>query len=206
MTRFKKIPGRVLILSTCLVFIARFFAGRFMSYASEKKAREDGSLVTFSLVPEDFTLSGIRAEDGGYMTTDNDPQMIYEKTMKVSKVRMEMEYSLEPGEIVMYYTNPGDAGFSPNKRVWGKPVGDSGYEFDLTLQEVSRIRIDPTMYPSNHLRFGRIMVNEEKTAADCFTVEAKDRFNLIVYTGIASSVLKFIQTLIPDRKEKSTVR
>ena len=44
--------------------------------------------------------------------------------------------------------------------------------------------------------FGDFIINEEKAFADYFTVSYGDVFNLILYTGIISSVLKFLQEML----------
>ena len=70
------------------------------------------------------------------------------------------------------------------------------YTADTSMKTVSAIRIDPTMYAGNQLTFGDFIFNEEKTVTDYFEMSAGDIFNLFLYTGIISSVLKFLQEML----------
>ncbi len=206
LTRIRKIKDVTLIALVCTVMLLFTAGQRTFSYMKEKAARSSGSLTATVLSVDDFELSGIRKEDSGYVTVNDDPQMVYVYDGYISEVRMEMKYSLEPGEIVMYYTNPGDAGFSPRKRIWAVPDGERGYVFSLPMQQVHEIRIDPTMYPSNRLSFGDIEVNPRTGAEKFYSVSRRQLFYFLIYAGIASAVLKFLLVLTDNKEKKESSR
>ena len=126
LSRIRKVKDPVIVAFVVIVMLLFVLGQRTVSYLREKSARSSGTLVTSVLKADDFELIGIRTEEDGYVTENDDPQMIYMLDGTLSSVRIEMKYSLEPGEIVMYYTNPGDAGFSPRKRVWAVLDGEPG--------------------------------------------------------------------------------
>ncbi len=202
LTRFRKASGRGLILTTALLLILIYLLKGVRGRLSETLARKDGSLKEITVEASDFEMSGLREDGEGWHTTDNDPQMIYRLDSKLSKVSFTMTWTLEPGEIVMYYMEEGDIGFSPSKRVWAKPTAGDGYEFSMPMKKVTYVRIDPTMYPANHLEFSPITFNRPSGVSGYFRPEASDFFELIIYTGIISSLLRYLQGILPERKEE----
>ena len=136
-------------------------------------------------------------KEGVIITTDNDPQMILDGEQKFSSLRFYMESTVYPGEMVIYYTEKGDAGFSVQKRLWIVPDSQMNWYIVKTpMKSVTSLRIDPTMYAGNILEFGDFIFNEEKSLGEYFTVSYGDIFNLVIYTGIISSVLKFLQEIL----------
>lgn len=196
--KIKKISSRRIILGTALVLVALFVAGGLFRFANETLSRKNGSYKTETWQATDFEISSMIEVDGGLKATDNDPQLIMNRVQKISSIRFYMEYTFHPGEVTMYYTQPGDTAFSERKRVWATPVlgRENWYLIEMPMTEVSSVRIDPTMYGGNVLTFGDFIFNEEKSFADYFAVSSGDVFNLVLYTGIISSLLKFIQEMI----------
>ena len=198
--KIKNISSRMIIVGTALVLIAGFLAQCLYGFVMESSAVKNGSLENYTLTSTDFQLEGIRVKNGQVITTDNDPQMLFEKAQKFTSLTFYMESSIYPGEMVIYYTEPGDAGFSVQKRLWVVPTDQLGwYTVETSMKNVTALRVDPTMYAGNVLTFGDFIFNREKTLGDYFAVSYSDVFNLIIYTGIISSVLKFLQEII--RKE-----
>ena len=176
---------------------AAFILSGLFAFVSETAARKSGDMYNHTLNASDFTWNGIKTKDGVVITTDNDPQMLLESPMKFTSLRFYMESSIYPGEMVVYYTEPGDTGFSVQKRLWIVPTDQPNwYVLETPMKTVTALRIDPTMYAGNILEFGEFIFNEEKAFLDYFAVSYGDFFNLIVYTGIISSVLKFLQEML----------
>ena len=198
--KIKNISSRMIIVGTALALIAGFLAQCLYGFVMESSAVKNGSLENYTLASTDFQWEGIRVKNGQVITTDNDPQMLFEKAQKFTSLTFYMESSIYPGEMVVYYTEPGDAGFSVQKRLWIVPTDQLGwYTVETSMKNVTALRVDPTMYAGNVLTFGDFIFNREKTLGDYFAVSYSDVFNLIIYTGIISSVLKFLQEII--RKE-----
>lgn len=195
--KIKRISSRSIITVTALVLVSLFVLTGLVSFARETIAHNNGSLYQYTVDSTDLTWSGIEYRNGHLMTTDNDPQMIFEKQQKFTSLRFYMEASIYPGEMVVYYTEPGDAGFSAQKRLWITPTDETGwYYVETTMKNVTSLRVDPTMYRGNIVTFGDFIFNEDKTFADYFEITPNHIFNLVVYTGIISSVLKFLQEML----------
>lgn len=196
--KLKKISSRRIIAGTAMALVALFVFSGLFSFVTETAARKNGSLSTQTMHAQDFAWSGIAVKDGVVITTDNDPQMIAEYTGKITSIKMYMESSVHPGEMTVYYTQPGDRAFSVHKRLWLAPVrGQPGwFMVETPVKNITSLRIDPTMYAGNVLTFGDIVINSEKTFGEYFSVSYGDFFNLFLYTGVVSSVLKFLQEMI----------
>ena len=195
--KIKKISSFHIILFTAIMLIALFAARGVAYFAIESSAVKNGSLENYTLSAEDFVWNGVRNKDGVIITTDNDPQLLLETQQAFTSVEFYMESSLYPGEMVVYYTEPGDEGFSPRKRLWITPSDQQNwYVVETGMKNITSLRIDPTMYAGNVLTFGDFVFNTEKSIGDYFAVSYGDVYNLIIYTGIISSVLKFLQEIL----------
>ena len=198
--KIKNVSSKTIIGFTAVMLVTAFIVKGLWGYAVETSAFKNGTLETYTITSTDFMWNGIKEKDGQVVTTDNDPQMLLEKPQKFTSLKFYMDASIHPGEMVVYYTEPGDAGFSSQKRLWVVPTDQLGwYTVETSLKNVTALRVDPTMYAGNILTFGDFTFNREKPLVDYFAVSYGDVFNLIVYTGIISSVLKFLQEII--RKE-----
>lgn len=78
-----------------------------------------------------------------YLSTDNDPHILYDGGGYLETVRLYARHRLPPGSVVLYYLKPGQTDYSETQKVYGHVAGDSVYEFDLGGVEVSGLRIDP---------------------------------------------------------------
>lgn len=196
--KIKNISSRRIILGTAFTLIALFLLKGAFGFITESAARKNGSLEYKVLTVEDMEWSGIENRDGVLITTDLDAQLATREVTKFASLKFYMEYTIFPGEMVVYYMEAGDPGFYPHKRIWLTPVqGEMGwYTADTSMKDVVAVRIDPTMYAGNQLTFGEFIFNEEKTAGEYFEISYGDIFNLVVYTGIISSVLKFLQEML----------
>lgn len=195
----KKITSKKIIGFTAIVLIILFFVNGMMKFITESVARKNGSLIEKRLTVEDFSCDGMKQlEDGKWQATDNDPKMIIEEKQKITSIYFYMKSSMFPGEMTMYYTQEGDAGFSERKRIWATPVQgeENWYCIDMNMKNVTSIRIDPTMYRGNIMEFGDFIFNEETSFVDYFDISYGTVFNFIVYTGLISSVLKFLVEII----------
>ena len=195
--KIKKISSFHIILFTAVMLIALFVAKGVVNFAVESSAEKNGSLKSYTLSAEDFVWRGVRNKDDVIVTTDNDPQLLLEGVQGFTSVEFYMDSSLYPGEMVIYYTEPGDEGFSPRKRLWITPSDrQDWYVVETAMKNITSLRKDPTMYAGNILTFGDFVFNAEKSMGDYFAVSYGDVFNLIIYTGIISSVLKFLQEML----------
>ena len=182
---------------TAAMLIVLFVAKGVTGFVMENSAEKKGSLKSYTLSADDFVWSGVRYKNNEIVTTDNDPQLLLEGRQAFTSVEFYMKSSVYPGEMVVYYTEPGDAGFSVQKRLWIVPSDKPDwYILETSMKNVTALRIDPTMYAGNVLEFGDFIFNGEKSFLDYFTVSYGDVYNLIIYTGIVSSILKFLQEIL----------
>lgn len=184
----------ILLLAAVLTAVG-FAAMGAKGFMAENAARKDGSLSTIKLQADDFELIAFKPVDDGWRTTDTDPQMIYTVNGSFASIYMEMDSLLYPGDVILYYTNPGDAVWSARKRIFLVPDADnpSCYYGSLPLQTVDSIRIDPTAVGGNLLTFGDIIINPPQTLADYMEISAHTLLMYMIYTALLAAVLRFIQ-------------
>lgn len=207
----KKAPYRVYVAFTALLLIALYIVKGLYLWAARGSYSKGGSLVYGEYTVSDFDWSSMVEKDGGLISTDDDPQFIMDYKGRVSTVSFYMESEFYPGEMVIYYTEKAGDPFSSQKRVWIRPVQgrENIYVADLGLRYVEKLRIDPTMYGGNVMTFGSFVFNRNKSLWEYFSVSYGDVFNLIVYTGFVSGLLKLLAEIlsgITDIKEKKTAK
>lgn len=195
--KIKRISSRRIITFTAIGLIAAFIVNGLVGYITETSARKNDSLSQYTISATDFVWNGIKVKEGVVITTDNDPQMLLETPQKFSSLKFYMECSIYPGEMCVYYTEPGDQAFSAHKRLWVVPTDQTGwYMVETSMLDVTALRLDPTMYAGNVLTFGDFIFNAEKTIGEYFEISYGHVFDFIIYTGIISSVLKFLQEML----------
>ncbi len=199
LNKAKTITSKKIIVFTSISLIVLFIFNGIAQFVVESVSRKNGSLIEKRLTVDDFFCDGMKKlENGEWQTTDNDPKMIIEEKQKITSIYFYMESSMFPGEMTMYYTEEGDAGFSERKRIWAIPVqGEKNwYCIDMNMKNVTSIRIDPTMYRGNIIKFGDFIFNEEMSFIGYFEISYGTVFNFIVYTGLISSIIKFIVEIL----------
>ena len=196
--KLEKIKSWHIFAFSASILILIFLANGFYNYFTESTARKDGTLATFTLTADDFELKGVEKTSEGYKTTDHDGQIIREETFKFSSVKFTMTYTVEPGEIVLYYRTGDDKNFSEQKRLWAQPVDDEENRYIVTMpvKEVTAIRLDPSMFAGNDLTFGDFVFNTEKSFGDYFDISYSRVFDLILYTAVISACLKYAQEFL----------
>lgn len=199
--RIEKIKSWHIIAFTATLLCLGFFVVSLYNFVTETSARKDGSLVQYTVDADAFELKDIKKTDDGYKTTNHDSQMRLKKEQKFSSMKFTMTYTVEPGEIVLYYKEPGDEHFSEQKRLWAQPVDDEAnrYVVKTPMKEVIELRLDPSMFAGNELTFGDFVFNEEKTAADYFDITYTHVFCLILYTLVISACLKYGQEFLSGK-------
>ena len=196
--KLKKITSKQIISLTSVFLVVLFVASGLLNWSRESVARKNGTLKSETISVNDFEIIGMIPVEDRLKSTDYDPQLVMDGNTKITSVRFYMESSMFPGEMTLYYTQGKDAGFSERKRVWATPVqGNSNwYIIDMPMKEVTSFRIDPTMYPGNEMKFGDFIINEETDFLSYFEISYVTIFNFIVYTGLISSVFKYLVELI----------
>ena len=115
----------------------------------------NGTLRTQTLGPDDLSYESFMsyADDewatppddrpDWYLSTDNDPHILWQGEAFVTRVRLQAEQLLPPGSVALYYLTPGQTDYRESQKVYGYRVGENTYEFDLGGVSVTGLRIDP---------------------------------------------------------------
>ena len=78
-----------------------------------------------------------------YLSTDNDPHILYSGGGYIETVRLYARHRLPPGSVALYYLLPGQTDYSETQKVFAHVVEPGVYQFDLGGITVSGLRIDP---------------------------------------------------------------
>lgn len=81
--------------------------------------------------------------DNWYLSTDNDPHILWDGEGYVETVTLRVEQLLPPGGVSLYYLTEGQTDYRETQRVYARIASDGSYVFDLGGVYVTGLRIDP---------------------------------------------------------------
>ena len=125
-----------------------------------------GLAATQSLSLEDFTPVGIQPYDAGeegpwYISTDGDPQLLWQGDAYLNTVWLFIEHESPPQAVMLYWKTPGQTDFSPRQSVYGTLTAPDVYTFDLGGVRVSEVRIDPDSQGGVDTRLDGVVYNPD---------------------------------------------
>lgn len=147
-------PRRLLGLCYALG-VMLWLAWSLMGSALMLTHKTDGSLRHQILNPEELTYESFRDydddpwstapddRDNWYLSTDNDPHILWTGEAYVETVRLQVEQLLPPGSVTLYYLKPGQTDYRETQKVFAWQDKDGSYVFDLGGITVTGLRIDP---------------------------------------------------------------
>ena len=190
---------------TISVFLAVLFtmAGGLKDYLAEKSARNSGALVEMHLTDNEFRKESMRSREPekGWKATDGDPQLILEGAMMFTGIEFYMEYSVYPGEMLVYYSTAEQPEYTNANMAVVAPIKgrDGWFKVSVPATNITSLRIDPTIMAGNHMVFGEFIVSPQKTLVDHM---AFDTYS-VLSTMICSMVLFAILSIVKDFFTKS---
>lgn len=117
--------------------------------------KADGTMVTRTLTADDLEFeSFVNYDDdewhtapvdepGWYLSTDNDPHIIWRGEAWLETVELDAVHYLPSGSVALYYLRPGQTEYSETQKVFARVSGENQYTFDLGGLTVTGLRIDP---------------------------------------------------------------
>lgn len=203
--KIEKIRSWHIILFSALLLVAVFLATGLVRWSMDSSARRDGSMQEYTTDCVHFRMMGFdyKGEGYSYVVSNHDPQMLSETPQAFTSLKFYMESSMHPGEVVMYYSTEKAPGYSEHRRLWATSVDGepNWYLIETPVKNVTALRLDPTMYIGNELTFGDFIFNREKSFGDFFEITSGRMYELIVYTAVISSCLRWLQEFITKKFE-----
>lgn len=147
-------PCRLLALCYALGVMA-WLLYAVISSALMLNHKMDGSMRSLTLTAQDLSYESFLDYDDDpwstapderedwYLSTDNDPHILWEGEVYVETVRLRVEQLLPPGSVTLYYLKPGQTDYRETQKVYAWQDEDGSYVFDLGGFTVTGLRIDP---------------------------------------------------------------
>ncbi len=119
--------------------------------------KADGTMVTRTLrrmtwnlkaLSIMMTMNGIprRWMNPAFISTDNDPHIIWRGEAWLETVELDAVHYLPPGSVALYYLRPARPNNSETQKVFARVSGENQYTFDLGGLTVTRQRIAQTVW------------------------------------------------------------
>lgn len=149
-----------------------------------------GLAATQSLSFEDFTPLGIQPYDAGeegpwYISTDGDPQLLWQGEAYLNTVWLFVEHESPPQAVMLYWKTPGQTDFSPRQSVYGVETAPGVYSFGLGGVKVSEVRIDPDSQGGVVTRFDGVVFNPDLSPLEFFLPGAGEAMLLLFAPPLA---------------------
>lgn len=155
--------------------------------------RKSGNIKEQALTLDDLTLYNMeKISADTAVATSVDPQMIFSSLEgTIQSVRIELVFSMQPGEMAMYYVTGQNEEFGQNKRVWAKETDDGVYVYNLPLNTKS-LRLDPGNVNNNVVTVKSITVNPQKSFFSYFALSAGQLLALLVMPAFTAAVISYL--------------
>ena len=152
-----------------------------------------GLAATQSLTAADFTPVGIQPYDAGeegpwYISTDGDPQLLWQGEAYLDTVWLFVEHESPPQAVMLYWKTPGQTDFSPRQSVYGVQTAPGVYSFDLGGVKVSEVRIDPDSQGGVVTRLDGVVFNPDLFPLAAFLPGAGEGMLLLFVPLLALAV------------------
>jgi hypothetical protein len=157
------------------------------------------------------TRDMMRQPDGTFLTSGVDPQFIFRDIdAEVRLVRLLASFSAEPGELELFYTRAGDAGFSAGKRVIGVPQNDGSVLYALPAGAVADLRLDPGTRSANTVAAVSLQLNPRLPAGRYLLPGLRALAGFALWPALALcafySILEGVRLLAARRAERPAAR
>lgn len=192
MKKLKNLTGAKLIIFCAAVLCVLWLGKNVAAFGYESFLRSTGKMETVTYSADDFELIGIvKTEKGEYVTTDGDPQLVMDIDMPVARISMECTFTVDPGEMLVYYSEADGRVYSAGKRYWFYAGSDNKtlYTAQMPVKNLKSVRLDPTTIAGNTMTIENITFNGPKAIGEFFKVEFRDIFNLLVYSALLAAVI-----------------
>lgn len=176
--------------------LALYLLGCTYSFVQDHARTGSGAIVQQQMYLEDFTLQSIKVLEGAegteqFVSTDNDPQMIYYNPRGVYITRLVFNASPNKagGEMVLYYTTAANqSNFTETQKLWARQAQDGSWYFDLGGKKIYALRLDPDTAGGVVWTVQNITLNPPKTFWAYFFPTAQPVFLLLLLPGLAAAV------------------
>lgn len=131
-----------------------------------------------------------------YLSTDNDPHILWEGDAYVETVRLRVEQLLPPGSVTLYYLKPGQTDYRETQKVYAWQDEDGSYVFDLGGVTVTGLRIDPDSVGGVPTRLLGVEINPATPWYGRFIPQGGQWILLLFGPAVAAAFLSLLRQLI----------
>lgn len=131
-----------------------------------------------------------------YLSTDNDPHILWEGEAYVETVRLQVEQLLPPGSVTLYYLKPGQTDYRETQKVYAWQDEDGSYVFDLGGVTVTGLRIDPDSVGGVPTRLLGVEINPATPWYGRFIPQGGQWILLLFGPAVAAAFLSLLRQII----------
>ena len=195
--KYTAVSTKAILAVSILLAVLFTMAGGLKDYMAEKSARANDTLTEMHFIDSDFRLESMRSQkpEKGWKATDGDPQLVLDKPMIFTGIEFYMEYSVYPGEMLVYYTTPDQPEYTNANMAVMAPLKDKDGWFGVSVPVtyITSLRIDPTVVAGNHMVFGDFVVNPQSQLADYLAPDSYTILSTAIYSLVLFAILSFVK-------------
>ena len=157
---------------------------------------QDLSYDSFLDYDEDPWSTAPDEREDWYLSTDNDPHILWEGEAYVETVRLRVEQLLPPGSVTLYYLKPGQTDYRETQKVYAWQDEDGSYVFDLGGVTVTGLRIDPDSVGGVPTRLLGVEINPATPWYGRFIPKGGQWILLLFGPAVAAAFLSLLRQII----------
>ena len=140
---------------------------------------------------------GLAGQEGIYESQDGDPKLIFQGIARPTRaVRLAAEFSADPGEMDLFYTQKEGQGFSVKKRVVGTPQADGSFLYTLPMgTRLQNLRLDLGTTAGNRITLGEITLDPPLPAGHFWPLTLRQ---VAEFAAVPALALCMIYTIIEE--------
>lgn len=189
MKRMKKRPRALIPLLCYGIALAAWLVFSTLFLLGDLAARAGGRLGAQSISTAEFEMISLMPqEEGEWVATDADPQMIWINPdgRTVRSLTLTAQHTARIGEMALYYIEQPGEPFSREKRVQPVVNGDGSYLFFLPAADVHALRLDPCS-TVQLMRGLSVEMNTDCPVYRYYALSYRQIFALLLLPGLAAS-------------------
>lgn len=138
-----------------------------------------------------------------YLSTDSDPQLLWEGEAFVENVVLYARHYLPPGSVTLYYRTPGQTDYSEMQKIYASLDGEGVYRFDLDGKEVVGLRIDPDSLGGIPTLFGGVELNAPEPFWKHYLPDGGQVLALLALPALAAALVQLgREALCPEAENQ----
>lgn len=195
--KIKSLSSNQIFCITFCLLLSLFAVSRIFYAVFMKLDIYNETICETHFAADDFDAIQIEYINSLQVVTDGDDSQLIMNTLpcKVKNVWVDMQFSVDPGEIVLFYKTNETQDWSSSRVIYAE-LRDGYYYFNLSTVQATALRLDLGIFPSVTVTFHDIIYNHRFTFAEFFALTSVNIFWVILLSCFIAAFASFLWAIL----------